>query len=154
MGKSMIPQHEPLRVPTGWNSESRAFVIQLERILDDIYSHFRKVGTKDLDSELLGMINDTYEYEDIGSFATEDAVKTEFSSIIQDMKNNSVKFVKIRGSATDGFLKEDYADLCQIHKGASSTYARVIMYELGTHDIISGRKKPTGWDFKKVILEE
>lgn len=30
-------QHEPLRVPSHWKTEDRAFVIQLERILDDIY---------------------------------------------------------------------------------------------------------------------
>lgn len=30
-------QHEMLRVPEGWNEKSRALVIQLEGILDDIY---------------------------------------------------------------------------------------------------------------------
>lgn len=36
-----ILRHEPLRVPHGWEGESRALVIQLERILDDTY---RRIG--------------------------------------------------------------------------------------------------------------
>lgn len=32
-----IRQHEPLRVPDGWNGQSRMLVIQIERILNDIY---------------------------------------------------------------------------------------------------------------------
>ena len=31
-------QHETLRVPQGWNGQDRGLVIQLERILDDIYN--------------------------------------------------------------------------------------------------------------------
>ena len=30
-------QHEALRVPNNWRDQDRAFVIQLERILDDLY---------------------------------------------------------------------------------------------------------------------
>lgn len=33
----MAKQHEPLRVPNNWKEQDRALVIQLERILDDIY---------------------------------------------------------------------------------------------------------------------
>jgi hypothetical protein len=32
-------QHEPLRIPENWVRQDRSFVIQLERILDDIYAH-------------------------------------------------------------------------------------------------------------------
>lgn len=39
MGKRIIPQHEPLRVPKGWTEQARAFVIQLERIIDRIYAY-------------------------------------------------------------------------------------------------------------------
>ena len=35
-----IRQHEPLRVPQGWTSQDRAFVIQLERVLTDLYRIF------------------------------------------------------------------------------------------------------------------
>ena len=37
MAKVTVKQHEPLRVPAGWTWQSRDFVIQLERIIDDIY---------------------------------------------------------------------------------------------------------------------
>lgn len=32
-----VRQHEPVRVPAGWNGQSRDLVIQINRILDDIY---------------------------------------------------------------------------------------------------------------------
>ena len=53
MGKVTIPQHEPLRVPNGWNGDEKAFVIQLERILTDIYKHFRPLQSEDFSNELL-----------------------------------------------------------------------------------------------------
>jgi len=31
-------QHEPLRVPQGWKGQDKALVIQLERVVDDIYN--------------------------------------------------------------------------------------------------------------------
>lgn len=34
-------QHEPLRIPAGWNEEERRFVMQLEEILDNL---FQKIG--------------------------------------------------------------------------------------------------------------
>lgn len=33
-----IRQHEPLRVPERWQGHERSFVIQLERLLDEIYA--------------------------------------------------------------------------------------------------------------------
>ena len=37
MANKMIRQHEPLRVPNNWNGQDRSLVIQLERILTDLY---------------------------------------------------------------------------------------------------------------------
>lgn len=38
MGKVItVLRHEPLRVPGKWDGDSRALVIQLERVLDDAY---------------------------------------------------------------------------------------------------------------------
>ena len=39
----MRVKHEPLRVPDGWKGQDRAFVIQLERQLDDIYNRLGKL---------------------------------------------------------------------------------------------------------------
>ena len=36
-----VRQHEPLRVPQNWTGESRALVIQLESLLDELY---RRIG--------------------------------------------------------------------------------------------------------------
>ena len=33
-----IRQHDPLRVPERWQGQERAFVIQMERLLDEIYA--------------------------------------------------------------------------------------------------------------------
>jgi len=32
-------KHEPLRVPQGWEGQNRALIVQLERVIDDIYLH-------------------------------------------------------------------------------------------------------------------
>ena len=37
-----ILQHEPLRVPAGWKDQDRALVIQIDRILDDVYKRLGK----------------------------------------------------------------------------------------------------------------
>ena len=33
-----IKQHEPLRVPDRWKDQERSFVLQIDRILDNIYA--------------------------------------------------------------------------------------------------------------------
>lgn len=38
MGKVTIRQHEPLRVPNGWTEQAKAFVMQVERIFDRLFS--------------------------------------------------------------------------------------------------------------------
>ena len=43
-----IKQHEPLRVPGNWNTQERQFAVQLERILDDLYSRFNRLKLSDL----------------------------------------------------------------------------------------------------------
>ena len=37
-------QHEPLRIPEGWGGQNRALIVQLERILDDIYARLPARG--------------------------------------------------------------------------------------------------------------
>ena len=49
-------QHEALRVPSGWSEQDRALVIQLERILDDLYSKFGRIRLIDLANELQALI--------------------------------------------------------------------------------------------------
>lgn len=40
MATSFVRGHEPLRVPQGWKDQDKALIIQLDRILDDIYRRF------------------------------------------------------------------------------------------------------------------
>lgn len=42
MAKQFVKQHEPLRVPDKWMGQDRAFVIQINRLLDEIYA---QIGT-------------------------------------------------------------------------------------------------------------
>lgn len=37
MANATIKQHEPVRVPAGWSGQGKDLIIQLNRILDDIY---------------------------------------------------------------------------------------------------------------------
>lgn len=39
-------QHEPLRVPQRWTDQERTFVIQLERLLDEIYAALGRIEKK------------------------------------------------------------------------------------------------------------
>ena len=38
MAKEFVKQHEPLRIPDKWHTSDRAFAIQLNRILDEVYA--------------------------------------------------------------------------------------------------------------------
>ena len=44
MGKDRPPQRIPLRVPENWKGQDRAMIVQLERVLDDVY---RRLGSLD-----------------------------------------------------------------------------------------------------------
>lgn len=37
-------QHQPLRVPAGWTGQDRALVIQIEHLLDEVYSLLLRLG--------------------------------------------------------------------------------------------------------------
>lgn len=39
----MKRQHEPLRVPDRWHGQDRTLVVQLERMLDEIYRELGKI---------------------------------------------------------------------------------------------------------------
>ena len=47
-----MAKREPLRIPQAWKDQARAFVIQLERVLDDVYNRFfaNKIPMSDTDA--------------------------------------------------------------------------------------------------------
>lgn len=57
---STIQQHQPLRVPASFDSQGKAFVAQLEEILDDIYRRFGRLRMQDLGADLTKTIEDKY----------------------------------------------------------------------------------------------
>lgn len=55
---STIQQHQPLRVPAGWDKQEKAFVVQLEEILDDLYRRFGRLSEKDFGKSFRNTIQD------------------------------------------------------------------------------------------------
>lgn len=56
-----IQQHEPLRVPSGWTTQERALIAQLEETFDDIYRRFNRLRMEDLSDGLQMVIEDNTE---------------------------------------------------------------------------------------------
>ena len=54
-------QHEPLRVPDGWNTQEKKLLNQLEEILDDIYRRFGRIRLKDMEPSVREEITETAE---------------------------------------------------------------------------------------------
>lgn len=52
-------QHEPLRVPDGWNAGEKKLIAQLEEILDDLYRRFNRLKLTDLSKSLRTTIINT-----------------------------------------------------------------------------------------------
>jgi hypothetical protein len=43
-----IQQHQPLRVPVGWDKQEKALVVQLDELFDDIYKRFGRLRMEDM----------------------------------------------------------------------------------------------------------
>ena len=48
---STIQQHQPLRIPTGWDKQERALIVQLDEVFDDIYRRFGRLSLNDFNKE-------------------------------------------------------------------------------------------------------
>ncbi len=60
MASEMVKTHqyEPLRTPPNWDGEARQLVVQLSRILDDLYRRFNRLRFEDLGRTLRKRIED------------------------------------------------------------------------------------------------
>ena len=47
-----IQQHQPLRVPSGWDKQEKALIVQLDEILDDIYRRFGRLKLSDMGKQM------------------------------------------------------------------------------------------------------
>jgi len=54
-------RNEPLRVPAGWKDQDKALIIQLQRLLDDLFGRFGKLRRKDLGTELNTLLDELIE---------------------------------------------------------------------------------------------
>lgn len=91
----MSKRREPLRVPANWTGQDRQFVIQLERILDDIYGRFGEGAVSDViyeSSTLKKIINRVKT-----AIVSASTLKTDMS--LDNVENKSS--ATIRGEITD-----------------------------------------------------
>lgn len=58
---STITQHQPLRVPEGWDKQERSLIIQLEEIFDDIYRKFGRLGMNDMSKGFRMIVDGKYD---------------------------------------------------------------------------------------------
>lgn len=47
-GYTTYQQHEPLRAPSGWSTQEKRFVAQLEELFDDIYKRYNRLRMEDM----------------------------------------------------------------------------------------------------------
>lgn len=89
--KIIIPQHEVLRTPNGWKDQERALIVQLERIHDDIYKHFRVAN--DLTTTEAGLVLDARQgkalSDSIDSINGKFATRTSYTPDITSPNNNN-----------------------------------------------------------------
>lgn len=90
---STIQQHQPLRTPPEWGKGGKAFIMQLEDVLDDIYRRFGRLRMEDLSKSFRKQIED-----DEGNIAE---LIMDVGQIVIDVGN---KYDKISGItiSTDG----------------------------------------------------
>lgn len=55
---STIQQHQPLRVPQGWNQQEKMLVLQLDETFDDIYKRFGRLRLEDMGTAFRKRIDD------------------------------------------------------------------------------------------------
>ena len=87
---SVIQQHQPLRVPSSWGKQEKAFVMQLEEVLDDIYRRFGRLRLEDLSRVFRDRLTD-----DEGNIAE---LIVDYGQIQIDVRN---KYDKVNGITID-----------------------------------------------------
>ena len=56
---STIQQHQPLRIPAGWDKQEKALIVQLDEIFDDIYRRYGRLRLEDFGSSFRKRYEDT-----------------------------------------------------------------------------------------------
>ena len=157
-------QHEPLRVPIGWAGQDKALVIQLERLFDELYGKFGRIGMDDLGDALKGLLNEiTTAISDLyGSVVTEVAYNTQTGKLTVTIDGETTDVVPIVTDAatqsTIGLMSaEDKTKLDGIEAGANN-YS-LPLADSGTRGGIqtgyteSGKKYAVKLDSEKAYVE-
>lgn len=130
-------QHETLRVPQGWNGQDRGLVIQLERILDDIYNQLvRRVvsvlGVKpDKDGNVVlskdDITNLGFIVDDLTSDSTDDALSAKQGKVLANRAKrvsvNAGDSVKLTSGSRSSFILLLCGGTASSHKGAYLCFA-------------------------------
>lgn len=108
---STIQQHQPLRVPAKWDKQEKAFVVQLEEVLDDIYRRFGRLRLEDMGKKFRKKIEDDEGniaelVIDVGNIdARVESVEGDVAQITIDIGNIELvvadKYDKVSGIAID-----------------------------------------------------
>jgi len=104
-----IKQHESLRVPMGWKDQDKALIGQLERIFDDIYKRFGRLGWDDLGEKLKDCIVTNVSYDAVNQMLTLtiNGVTTDITKIATLDGNGKVPASQLPSYVDD---VEEYAD--------------------------------------------
>ena len=131
-----VRQHEVLRVPQGWKDQDRALVIQIERILDDLYTKFGRIRLTDLADELQEIIRTQggdiealqqglEETDQAVSGITEEALPSKADKVIGATNNNFAAFDAEGNLQDSGHKHEDYLTQHQDISGKADKSATV-----------------------------
>lgn len=96
MAKKMVQQHQPIRVPNGWNENDKTLVIQLEEVLDDIYRHFGRLEWEDLSEKLKAIIDGKAGKTDAVTAVTYDSTNKKLTKTINGTTTNIVTVATIK----------------------------------------------------------
>ena len=104
-----IKQHESLRVPMGWKDQDKALIGQLERIFDDIYKRFGRLGWDDLGEKLKDCIVTNVSYDAVNHMLTLtiNGVTTDITKIATLDGNGKIPASQLPSYVDD---VEEYAD--------------------------------------------
>lgn len=127
-------QHETLRVPQGWGGQDKALVIQLERIMDDIYNQIMRrvisvLGVKpDKDGnvvltkeaiEALGIPGN----EDLEDYAQTSEVDAKLASKFPRIQLNATEKIKFTAGSRRSFIVLVCGGTNSYHRGAYLCFA-------------------------------
>ena len=166
-----IQQHQPLRIPAGWDRQEKAFINQLEEIFDDIYRRFGRLRLEDMGKNFRQKIKDdegaiTEIRADLGEIDLSvqgiDGILTELGMTEDGIELTGGKYIRIKsGSNTALLLDEDGIDMqtagkVKIHAQDASGSSIIFGTDVATAKFVideNGALKAESVDTKNLNVE-